>query len=217
MKNLIWILIIINFGCTPIFNYKDSSCADEKLIRISKVAEFAKKNKKQPYDILTEEENSYYINNIQNCPDLYDHYAKLRKNKLKLAKQNKERKQKENNSTYESDPELSRESKQVLSSILSDLEKSVRNSNSSSTIKFDSGQPKGCHIFGKIKFVQFGGDYKIRMVGMSPNLKVKYVSYGASTQGNWQIVDFGEDYKIELVQAGEDFSVQIVDFGQGCN
>ena len=52
---------------------------------------------------------------------------------------------------------------------------------------------------------------------MSPNLKVKYVSYGASTQGNWQIVDFGEDYKIELVQAGEDFSVQVVDFGQGCN
>ena len=75
----------------------------------------------------------------------------------------------------------------------------------------------GCHIFGKIKFVQFGGDYKVRMVGISPNLKVKYVSYGASTQGNWQIVDFEEDYKIELVQAGEDFSVQIVDFGQGCN
>ena len=105
----------------------------------------------------------------------------------------------------------------MLSSILSDLEKSISNSNSSSTVEFDSGQPKGCHIFGKIKFVQFGGDYKVKMVGMSPNLKVKYVSYGASTQGNWQIVDFGEDYKIELVQAGEDFSVQIVDFGQGCN
>ena len=85
MKKLIWTLIIINFGCTPIFNYKNSSCADEKLIRISKVAEFAKKNKKQPYDILTEQENSYYIDNIQNCPDLYDHYAKLRKNKFDIV------------------------------------------------------------------------------------------------------------------------------------
>ena len=97
--------------------------------------------------------------------------------------------------------------------ILSELEKSISNSNSSSTVEFDSGQPKGCHIFGKIKFVQFGGDYKVRMVD-SPNLKVKYVSYETSTQGNWQIVDYGEDYKIELVQAGEDFSVQIVDFGK---
>ena len=88
---------------------------------------------------------------------------------------------------------------------------------SSSSLSFGYGQPKGCHVFGKIKFVQFGGDYKVRMVGAAPNLKVKYVSYGASTQGNWQIVDYGEDYKIELVQAGEDFSVQIVDFGQGCN
>ena len=74
--------------------------------------------------------------------------------------------------------------KQVLSSILSELEKSISNSNSSSTVEFDSGQPKGCHIFGKIKFVQFGGDYKVRMAGAAPNLKVKYVSYGASTQGN---------------------------------
>ena len=170
-----------------------------------------------------------YINDIWDYPLLPESNIRLLNNKRKelglseksgdevMDEEFSRRQEEYKYAPRKDNAKLSRESKQVLSSILSDLEKSISNSNSSSTVEFDSGQPKGCHIFGKIKFVQFGGDYKVRMVGMSPNLKVKYVSYGASTQGNWQIVDFGEDYKIELVQAGEDFSVQIVDFGQGCN
>lgn len=170
-----------------------------------------------------------YINDIWDYSLLPESNIRLLNNKRKelglseksgdeVVDEEFSRRQKEYKYTPSQDnAKLSSESKQILLNILTDLEKSVSNSNSSSTFEFDSRQPKGCHIFGKIKFVQFGGDYKVRMVGMSPNLKVKYVNYGASMQGNWQIVDYGEDYKIELVQAGEDFSVQIVDFGQGCN
>ena len=170
-----------------------------------------------------------YINDIWDYPLLTKNNLKFLNNKRKelglseksgdeVVDEEFSRRQKKYKYTPSQDnAKLSIKSKQILLNILTDFEKSLNNSNSGSTVKFDSGQPKGCHIFGKIKFVQFGGDYKIRMVGMSPNLKVKYVNYGASTQGNWQIVDYGEDYKIELVQAGEDFSVQIVNFGQGCN
>jgi len=76
---------------------------------------------------------------------------------------------------------------------------------------------KGCHVYGNIKFVQFGEDYKIKFVNYGENLKIKYVSYGADSPGAWKVVKYGEDFKVKIVKYGEDFKVKEVTYGQGCN
>jgi hypothetical protein len=75
---------------------------------------------------------------------------------------------------------------------------------------------KGCHVYGNIKFVEFGEDYKVKFVESGQDLNIKYVSISASSSGQWKVVDFGEDYKIKVVQFGEDFKVKEVVFGEGC-
>jgi len=76
---------------------------------------------------------------------------------------------------------------------------------------------KGCHLYGKIKFVDYGEDYKVKFVSYGQDLKIKYVSYGSDSPGKWQTVNFGEDYKIKIVDYGEDYKVKEVAFGEGCN
>lgn len=80
-----------------------------------------------------------------------------------------------------------------------------------------SSSKKGCHVYGNIKFVQFGEDYKVKFVSFGADLKIKYVSFGADSPGEWKVVEFGEDYKIKVVEFGADFTVQEVSFGEGCN
>ena len=75
---------------------------------------------------------------------------------------------------------------------------------------------KGCHVFGKIKFVDYGEDYKVKFVDYGEDLKIKYVDYGEDSQGKWKTVDYGEDFKIKIVDYGEDFKVKEVDYGEGC-
>ena len=74
-----------------------------------------------------------------------------------------------------------------------------------------------CHVFGKIKFVEYGEDYKVKFVEYGEDLNIKYVSYGEPQVGNWKTVEYGEKYKIKVVDYGEDFSVKLVDYGEGCN
>lgn len=76
---------------------------------------------------------------------------------------------------------------------------------------------KNCHVYGKIKFVDYGEDYKVKVVDYGEDLKVKYVDYGEDQVGKWKVVDYGEKYKIKLVDYGEDFKVKFVDYGEGCN
>ncbi len=85
----------------------------------------------------------------------------------------------------------------------------------SSFKKDDDG--KGCHVYGKIKFVDYGEDYKIKWVDYGEDLKIKYVDYGEDKEGNWKTVDYGEKYKLKIVTYGEDIKVKEVDYGQGCN
>ena len=75
---------------------------------------------------------------------------------------------------------------------------------------------KGCHVYGKIKFVDYGEDYKVKFVDYGEDLKIKYVDYGEDKQGKWKVVDYGEDFKIKIVDYGEDFKVKEVDYGEGC-
>ena len=88
---------------------------------------------------------------------------------------------------------------------------------SSPSSSFGTGGNKGCHIYGKIKFVEYGEDYKVKFVDFGENLKIKYVEYGEDSIGNWKMVEYGEDYKIKIVSYGEDLTVKTVSYGQGCN
>tara|TARA_B100000945_G_C20348920_1_gene581237 strand:+ start:156 stop:1148 length:993 start_codon:yes stop_codon:yes gene_type:complete len=80
-----------------------------------------------------------------------------------------------------------------------------------------SGSSKGCHVYGNIKFVDFGEDYKVRFVTLNEDVSIQYVDLYANSPGKWKVVDFGEDYKIKIVSFGEDFTVQERLFKSGCN
>jgi len=76
---------------------------------------------------------------------------------------------------------------------------------------------KGCDVYGKIKLVDYGQDYKVKYVDYGEDVKIKFVDYGEDNKGKWKIVDYGEKYKIKIVDYGEDFKVKRVDYGEGCN
>ena len=76
---------------------------------------------------------------------------------------------------------------------------------------------KFTNVYGKIKFVNYGEDYKVKFVKYSEDLSIKYVRYGEDEVGRWKVVDYGEDYKIKVVKYGEDFKAREVDYGEGCN
>ena len=76
---------------------------------------------------------------------------------------------------------------------------------------------KACNVFGKIKFVEYGEDYKVKFVDYGEDLKIKYVKYGEGKIGKWKAVDYGEDYKLKVVKYGEDFKAKEVEYGEGCN
>jgi len=84
-------------------------------------------------------------------------------------------------------------------------------------IPFFGISQKACNVFGKIKFVEYGEDYKVKFVDYGEDLKIKYVKYGESKIGKWKAVDYGEDYKLKVVKYGEDFKAKEVDYGEGCN
>ena len=90
-------------------------------------------------------------------------------------------------------------------------------SGDSPSLGSNSSSSKGCHVKGKIKFVDYGEDYKVKRVSFGEDLKVRYVDYLAVSSGQWQVVDYGEDYKLKIVNFGEDFTIKEVSFGEGCN
>ena len=78
-----------------------------------------------------------------------------------------------------------------------------------------SGNP-ACEVYGKIKIVDYGEDYKVKKVDYGEDVKIKWVDYGEDDKGKWKEVDYGEDHKIKWVDYGEDFKIKIVDYGEGC-
>jgi hypothetical protein len=73
-----------------------------------------------------------------------------------------------------------------------------------------------CEVYGEIKIVDYGEDYKVKKVTYGEDVKVKWVDYGADDQGEWEEVTYGEDFKIKWVTYGEDFSIKEVTYGEGC-
>ena len=69
-------------------------------------------------------------------------------------------------------------------------------------IPFFGISQKACNVFGKVKFVEYGEDYKVKFVDYGEDLKIKYVKYGEGKIGRWKAVDYGEDYKLKVVKFG---------------
>ena len=86
-----------------------------------------------------------------------------------------------------------------------------------STYSNNDATVRGCHLYGKIKIVEYGEDYKVKFVDYGEDLKIKYVEYGEDEKGKWKLVKYGENYKIKIVEYGEDYKVKDVEYGEGCN
>ena len=65
-------------------------------------------------------------------------------------------------------------------------------------------------IRGRIQFVDNSGDYKVKAVESSPDLRVQIVENFSDAPGKWQVVDSFPDYKIQWVDSFPDFTVQYV-------
>ena len=60
-------------------------------------------------------------------------------------------------------------------------------------------------LYGKIRVVGIGEDYKVRSVGIGEDLRVRVVDLGANSPG----------YKVRFVDIGEDITVRFVGIGEG--
>ena len=61
---------------------------------------------------------------------------------------------------------------------------------------------KACNIFGKVKFVEYGEDYKVKFVNHDEDLKIKYVSYGEDKIGKWKAVNTEKTSKLKKLIVG---------------
>ena len=76
-------------------------------------------------------------------------------------------------------------------------------------------QPAQACLFGKVRIVDVGEDYKVRVVDFAEDLRVLRVSHGAISCGKWEFVDFGGDFKVRFVDVGEDLKIRYVEYGEG--
>lgn len=67
----------------------------------------------------------------------------------------------------------------------------------------------GVPMFGRVKAVSVGAQFKIRLVGSKAALKVKGVTRLAKSCGEWQFVSAAPAFTVEIVRTGEDFTVSL--------
>lgn len=72
------------------------------------------------------------------------------------------------------------------------------------------GYYKGIPLTGKVRIVNYNGNFRVKVSEHFPDLNVKLVERFPDDVGEWQIVEYGEDFTIEFVNYGEDFSIRFV-------
>lgn len=77
------------------------------------------------------------------------------------------------------------------------------------------GKPNLAALYGKVRIVTAGEQFRVRVVSAGEDLRVRTVSAGANAVGQWEIVDVGEKFTIRFVTAGEDFTIRFVTAGEG--
>jgi hypothetical protein len=70
-------------------------------------------------------------------------------------------------------------------------------------------------LFGRVREVSIGEQYKVRVVNAFEDLRVRKVSLGADGPGRWEMVTIGEDFTVRFVDIGEDFTIRWVDAFEG--
>ena len=73
----------------------------------------------------------------------------------------------------------------------------------------------GTPLYGKVKIVEIGEDFKVRIVNISEDLKVEIVNISPYECGKWEFVEISEDFKVRFVEIGEDFKIRFVDISPG--
>lgn len=71
---------------------------------------------------------------------------------------------------------------------------------------------------GRIRVVEHGADFRVRIVTEAPDLYV-YLTYVGSVvdPGEWEFVENGEDFTVEFVFHAEDFSIKFSSQPLGLN
>lgn len=73
----------------------------------------------------------------------------------------------------------------------------------------------GVKLYGKVRIVKMGEDFKVEVVRHNEDLKVEAGSENPNSCGRWQFVNIGEDFKIRYVDHNGDFKIRNVDHGAG--
>ena len=68
-------------------------------------------------------------------------------------------------------------------------------------------------LYGRIRIVDIGEDYRVRRVEIGEDLVVN-LSMDGTRPGAWKLVAIGEDYRVRLVDIGEDIRVRIRNFNE---
>ena len=71
-------------------------------------------------------------------------------------------------------------------------------------------EPQEIPLYGKVKVVTCGETFKVAVVPIGEDLKVKTKQFPSSC-GEWQFVDIGEDFSVRFVEIGEYFTIIFVD------
>ncbi len=74
---------------------------------------------------------------------------------------------------------------------------------------------KGIPLYGKVREVNIGADFKVEVVNIGEDLRVEKVSIGAHRCGQWEFVDIGEDFTVEFVDISPDFKILFVNILPG--
>ncbi len=82
---------------------------------------------------------------------------------------------------------------------------------------FETKKEIAYKLYGRIKIVNSGEDYAVRIASYAPDLDVCLVelSQYADRPGYWMIVENNEDFRVRFVQYAEDISIQFVANGGG--
>lgn len=85
-----------------------------------------------------------------------------------------------------------------------------------------AGNISGCmcggqKLYGKVKVVSHGADFKVKRVSSFPDLKVKRVRNFPDSCGEWQFVDSFPDFTVQFVDSFPDFTIQYVNSFPGQN
>ena len=70
-------------------------------------------------------------------------------------------------------------------------------------------------LYGKVKIVESGEDFRVELVEYGADLEVKIVDYSADKCGEIHLVEYSADAKVRIVENNGDIKVKIVKYSPG--